>query len=42
MDNKKILIQSEGRAAFDLAIQLSLTDKYGVKKITHYLDDPKK
>lgn len=42
MDNHKILIQSEGRAAFDLAFQLSLTGKYGVKKITHYLDDPEK
>jgi len=42
MDNKKILIQSEGREAFDLAFQLSLIDSWGARKITHYLDDPDK
>jgi hypothetical protein len=43
MDNMHISIQSEGRAAFDLAVKLFFTSKYDRgepdKKVTHYIDD---
>lgn len=39
MDNRIISIQSEGRAAFDLAVQL-LFDNCPGKKATHYYEHP--
>ena len=45
MDNRLIIIQNEGREAFDLAFQLFFTDKFKYPKpktVTHYVDDPKK
>jgi hypothetical protein len=41
MDNRHISIQSEGRAAFDLAFQL-LFDNAPGKKASHYLEYPEK
>jgi hypothetical protein len=40
MDNRKISIQSEGRAAFDLAIQLMFDGR--CHKATHYFEHPTK
>lgn len=41
MDNCKILVQSEGRRAFDWAFQL-VFDKTPTGKATHYLEDTEK
>lgn len=44
MDNRLIVVQSEGRKAFDLAFELFFTSIYDSLKVkvTHYIDDPEK
>ena len=39
MDNKLIIVQSEGRKSFDLAFQIFFESNI---KATHYLEDPEK